>query len=721
MWHKSVQQLILFLCIGLSVSLMQAANFKPIKQLAERRVPWLVPQLRFEKIKTTSHNFDEFRLSSEKGKIVIAANTVNAAAKALNYYLENFCHRSMSHMGDNLKPVAEIPLIPEPVKVKSVFQYRYALNYTTLNYTMAFYDWNDWQRELDWMALHGVNLMLAPIGAEAVWQETLQEFGFSKEEVFNFLPGPGFNAWWLMGNLEGWGGPITQNRIDRRTALQQKILKRMSQLGIEPVLQGFYGMVPHTLGEHFPKANIKDQGRWAGGFIRPGFLMPSDPLFKKMAEVYYQKTRKLYGKNIKFFGGDPFHEGGLTSGVDLSLAGKTIQQQMQAVFPGSTWILQGWQANPRAELLSDLDKSKVLVVQLAGEKARDWERRKGFENTPFIWCTVNNYGDQANSYGKLDFFTTEIEKIRKSPYGALCKGVGIMPEGIHNNPVTYDLMLDLAWYNRKVKVSEWIKKYVQYRYGNATPEMLKAWDIFLKTIYSSPEKDWGLPPENIICARPGWGLKVVSTWGGVKRHYDMALYEKGLKMFLSAAPQYQNTATYEIDAIDFTRQAIANKALEVYHKIENAYQEKDVASYKRFSDLFLILIRQEDALLNFNPHFRLSTWLQAAENLGETPEEKALMLKNAKWQITLWGPENNPKTDLHEYAAKEWRGLLRTYYLPRWEMFFKQQLEKIQGKPTEAIDYYAFEKRWITQKIKPESKKAEDFPKLIYKILKTLD
>ena len=57
------------------------------------------------------------------------------------------------------------------------------------------------------MALNGVNLMLAPLGMEAVWSETLKTLGFDQKDVQRFIPGPAYTAWWLMGNLEGWGGP----------------------------------------------------------------------------------------------------------------------------------------------------------------------------------------------------------------------------------------------------------------------------------------------------------------------------------------------------------------------------------------------------------------------------------------------------------------------------------------------------------------------------------
>jgi alpha-N-acetylglucosaminidase len=502
-----------------------------------------------------------------------------------------------------------------------------------------------------------------------------------------------------MGNLEGWGGPVTQRMIDRRTFLEQKILARMQELGIEPVLQGFYGMVPQALKKHFPGAAIRKQGKWAGGFDRPDFLLPGDSLFHKMAKVYYEEVKKLYGNDIHFFGGDPFHEGGSTDGVDLTHAGHFIQTEMQEVFPNSTWLLQGWEENPRKELLAGLDKSKVLVLELAGEKSKDWERRKGFEGTPFIWCTVNNYGEKSGLYGKLQFFANEINRITTSPYKNLCKGIGIMPEGIHNNPVVYDLMLELGWRQQKIAVQNWIEGYVQYRYGTDNDTLQEAWQIFLQTAYRSfPELD-GLP-ENIFCAKPAWNIQHVTTWGSRKRNYDTAKFAAGVKLFLSISPSFSESKTWLIDAVDLSRQVLANRGDIIYRQMESDYLRKDSLLFKKHANEFLTLLLTDDSLLSFNANFRLNSWLDAARQLGETPYEKGLIEKNARTQITLWGPDN-PASTLRGYANKDWNGLLKTFYFPRWAMFIQQAYRRLCGQPYHAIDYFSIAKDWVSKKTLP--------------------
>ena len=57
------------------------------------------------------------------------------------------------------------------------------------------------------MALNGVNLMLVSTGTKAVWQNVLEQFGYSVKRIHEFIPGPVYNAWWLMGNIRRLGWP----------------------------------------------------------------------------------------------------------------------------------------------------------------------------------------------------------------------------------------------------------------------------------------------------------------------------------------------------------------------------------------------------------------------------------------------------------------------------------------------------------------------------------
>jgi alpha-N-acetylglucosaminidase len=686
---------ILFLLFILAPFCLLAGEYDGVAALVKRRVPWLEGHVVFRKVLGEG---DVFTLSSEGGTIIIAASGANAAARGLDWYLKYYCHRSMSHMGDNLGAVAPLPMVKEPVTTRASAQYRHALNYCTYNYSMSFYTWKDWEHELDWMALNGVNLMLVANGEEAVWQHVLRRLGYTEKEIMDYITGPAYNAWWLMGNVQGWGGPMPQSQIDDRARLVQRMLERMGGLGIEPVMPCFFGMVPSTLRGKV-KAHVITQGSW-GAFTRPDILDPSDTFFTRVAGAFYEETRRLYGKELHFFSGDPFHEGGITEGVDLGAAGHQIQQSMQAYFPGAVWVLQGWQVNPRKEMLAGVDRSRILVQELFGETTNNWEKREAYEGSPFIWCMITNYGERPGLFGKLQRYADEPYRAAHGAFGTYLKGIGIMPEGIDNNPVAYDLMLEVGWRQERMKVEEWISEYTQYRYGKADTAVVRAWKLLLQTVYNSPEGYQEGPPENVLCARPALQIRSVSSWGTVKKNYDTALFHAAVRIFASAAVRFRGNDTYRIDLINFQRQVVANQADMLYAAVVDGFNRKDSLAFGRAAERFLALHDQAERLLNGHPYYRLETYKRQALQAGHTTEEKKNNLLNALMLVTYWGEHNRKEDNLHEYAYKEWGGMMVSFYKRRWEIYFDYLRGQLRGVQGEAPDFFGWERAWVERELK---------------------
>ena len=168
----------LFVLCWIVVLSVSAIDFTGVRQLVARRFPMLTNKVAFAPLLHSDK--EAFVLTMQKGRLLIRANSTSAAAMALNHYLNTYCHVSLSHNADNLPPTFQLVPIKGEVRMETPFKYRYALNYCTYNYTYSFYNWSDFERELDWMALNGINLMLAPMGMEKVWMETLRPLRFSK-------------------------------------------------------------------------------------------------------------------------------------------------------------------------------------------------------------------------------------------------------------------------------------------------------------------------------------------------------------------------------------------------------------------------------------------------------------------------------------------------------------------------------------------------------------
>ncbi|QEK51068.1 hypothetical protein FYC62_04800 [Pedobacter aquae] len=221
-----------------------AQNKNAVLKLIERVLPNHHKQIEVHYSKENTEK-DWYEIETKKNKVIIKATNNVSIAAALHYYLKNYTNSSLSWTGYQ-EPKA-LSKLSKKVENTVISDYRLYFNYCTFNYTMSFWNWERWEKEIDWMALRGINMPLAMVGQEAVWQNTLRRLGYTDSEIKDFIGGPAFNAWWLMGNLEGWGGPVPQSWIDEQAELQKKIVNRMRDLGMKPIMQGFYGMVPNSL------------------------------------------------------------------------------------------------------------------------------------------------------------------------------------------------------------------------------------------------------------------------------------------------------------------------------------------------------------------------------------------------------------------------------------------------------------------------------------------
>ena len=651
----------------------------------------------FKKIESVSEN-DEFKIDFTNEKILITGNSNIALVSGLNWYLKYYTNSQISWETKRINLPEKLPIADNPVIRKSPFSYSYYLNYCTFNYSMAFWDWERWEQEIDWMAMNGINLPLAIVGTEAIWKNTLERLDFTEKEINDFIPGPAFNAWWLMGNLEGWGGPVSDKYIDQQLTLQKKILSRMKELGMKPVLPGFYGMVPNVLKEKYLDADIRDQGLWAGGFKRPAFLSPTDTLFTTIANIYYEELKKLFGE-VKYFSGDPFHEGGNAHGIDLPKAGENIVYCMRKNFPKSTWVFQGWGGNPTKKLLSNINEKDLLILDLDCDNLPQWEDRKGWSQKPWIWNAVINYGANKGLFGRMDVIAKEpFRALKHEEYSKGLQGIGAMMEGIENNYVMYELLFELKWHNNEIDLDNWISAYTKRRYGKESKNLYEAWQILRNTVYGKKleiNKSQQGTSESILCARPSLEISKVSTWGTSKLYYNPSELLKAWTIFVNEIEEFKDNEGFKHDLLDITRQVLTNYAQDLHGRMVSAYVQNNKKDFEKISDEFLQLIHDQDLLLSSNEHFMLGKWLEDAKKRGTNQSEKDLFEFNARTLITTWSFQNS---NLHEYSHREWSGLLSDFYKPRWEMFIDYLKQKSAGKNVQEPDYYSFEKAWTKRK-----------------------
>ena len=165
----------------------------PITGLLERIDRGASKKFIIEEVKSDT---DFFELDQKGSRVVIRGNNSVSIATGLNWYLKYVAgiHLSWNNLSQKLPEI--LPLPQEKIRKETSMQNRYYLNYCTYSYSMAFWDWERWEKEIDWMAMHGINMPLSITGMEVVWYNLLKRLGYTTEEVNEFS----YEKWMIMSD-----------------------------------------------------------------------------------------------------------------------------------------------------------------------------------------------------------------------------------------------------------------------------------------------------------------------------------------------------------------------------------------------------------------------------------------------------------------------------------------------------------------------------------------
>ncbi|XP_020223142.1 alpha-N-acetylglucosaminidase [Cajanus cajan] len=684
------------------------------------------------------------RSSQNEPEIIIRGTTAVEIASGLHWYLKYWCgaHVSWDKTGGiqttSVPQPGSLPRLEDKgLKIKRPVPWNYYQNVVTSSYSYVWWDWERWEKEVDWMALQGVNLPLAFTGQEVIWQKVFKDFNISSEELNNFFGGPAFLAWARMGNLHGWGGPLSQNWLDQQLVLQKQIISRMLELGMTPVLPSFSGNVPAALTKIFPSAKITRLGDWNTVDGDPRWcctylLDPSDPLFVEIGEAFIRKQIKEYGDVTDIYNCDTFNENSPPTNDPeyISTLGAAVYKGISKGDKDAVWLMQGWLfysdssfwKPPQMEaLLHSVPFGKMIVLDLFADVKPIWKTSFQFYGTPYIWCMLHNFGGNIEMYGTLDAISSGPVDARVSANSTMV-GVGMCMEGIEQNPIVYELMSEMAFRDKKVIVPEWIKSYCRRRYGKAVHQVEAAWEILYHTIYNCTD---GIADHNhdFIVMFPDWNASTCSETGmssnqktyllppGNRRYlfqeklsdmpqahlwYPLDDVIKALQLFLDGGKDLSGSLTYRYDLVDLTRQVLSKLANQVYYKAISSFQKKNSEALQFHSNEFLQLIKDIDVLLASDDNYLLGTWLESAKKLAVNPSEIKQYEWNARTQVTMWFDTNGTtQSKLHDYANKFWSGLLESYYLPRASTYFSHLSESLRRN--EEFKLIEWRKQWISQ------------------------
>lgn len=327
--------------------------------------------------------------------------------------------------------------------------------------------------------------------------------------------------------------------------------------------------------------------------------------------------------------------------------------------------------------LGGVDDSSMIILDLFSESNPQWQHTKSYAGKPWIWCMLHGFGEVMGLYGQVENATVNPAEAAK--LSASMVGMGATMEGQEGNEIVYDILFDQAWSKTPIDSKEYFEDWVAARYSSKAVRQLPqslydAWDKLRRTVYNNTDLTAASAvPAAIYTKRPRLsGLAGVKGPFGTTITYDPMVLQRVWTQFFQAGAEKSTLwldSAFTFDFTDVTRQVLSNSFDRIYREFVGAVQKHDNATAKQTGHQLLSTLTDLDSILgaNGNAHYRLDDWIESARahGHGQNGSVADYYEYNARNQVTLWGPNG----EINDYAGKEWSGLIKTYYLPRWRIF----------------------------------------------------
>ena len=596
----------------------------------------------------------------------------------------------------NLPSTGPLPAVP-PAGLRycrpANAPYSYYQNVVQMSYSNVWWSFERWQQELDWAALHGINVILAYTGQEALWRTVFQQLGLNESVTSAYFGGPAYLSWSRGQGLQGQGGPLPSWWYASQQLLNQQIVAAMLDLGQIPVLPVFQGNVPPALHYLFPAANMSKDG-WLDAF---------DPLFAQIQDMYMELLAAAYPETSHFYEADglftqatgPWLRGELAApppdpdakARSAAVYAGIAKHDPDAIWCYQTWIWRGMGSQQDLEYLdgwlSGVPLGRFFLFDQTAERDPIWASFSNFSffQQPFVWEAMNNMGGNLGLVGSFDAVTDGVAAAIEGAPSYV--GVGFDPEGINQNPAYAEHVYDQAFTGSLQPASAYLADYGSRRCGRDDARVQAAWRLIEATAYRANQSNYEHHMAYCSVAMPlahdSWNSPVVRPGFGA------APLACAWKLLIDAAPVCAPTHLY--DVVDVGREFLSLfPCLAQLDAIVGATALPALATATALMNETLLDL---DELLATHRGFLTGAWVADALALGAranaSSDDLRLLEWNAKSQISVWHPGAGPgqppivTNGLNDYANKQFAGITRDYHLQRYLAFSSVQADAIRA------------------------------------------
>lgn len=283
-------------------------------------------------------------MEARKGRLRIEGSSTVALCRGFYDYVSSHGYGVCTWSGSRFDLPERFPDTPRR-EVTSPFERRLYMNVCTFGYTSPFWGWDEWEREIDWMALHGFDMPLGTDRRRGHPRPRMAPDGAHRRGDRRALHRPRPPAVDANGQHERARRRTDPPMHEAQIALQHRIIDRMEALGMTPVYQGFAGFVPPAMKRIHPETTLTET-KWSG--FKNWMLSPLDPLFSEIGTAFIRAWEEEFGKG-KYYLIDSFNEmdvpfgpkGSPERAATLRHYGETIYRSLAEANPDAVWVMQG--------------------------------------------------------------------------------------------------------------------------------------------------------------------------------------------------------------------------------------------------------------------------------------------------------------------------------------------------------------------------------------------
>lgn len=612
--------------------------------LIKRNTPRIADQFILKTIEP-DNGYDCYEIYSENKKVVLAGNSPLSQAMAYYDYLGKY-HGVVITSGDyDISTISSAPLPEEKISRTIKKKIRAMTSYESFSLNGNFRGFDRWEKEIDFMAMHGFNRALQPVGFDGVLFRTLTDIGMPENFCLEFSSGPAFLMNQLTGNIAGTNSVNSKEYLERKITIGRLISDRERSLGIEPIFPAAIPSVPFSLRKKYIKMDIFKAPMWYN-FPPIFFIRPKNAFFSVFNKKFLTIQREALGETHSYIFEGVYESDKKGYNSHLADLGKALEEMLGEFDENAVCYLHTSSIN--ADFFKNCSGDRYIFLDNC-EMSKSSDILNGRKYIPEI---------SGNRYGRTGIYGN-VQKLCDNPFADSKTGGALSFDTFDINPVYCAAALKAITADGNFDRDEFIKDFCAKRYktDSFNEEIISLIDL------CSSDECTG----SIICARPCTNVKHTAPFDTIERGYDFhSLYPIAQRILNSDAKKID---ALRADVQSIVRQFLSDLAYPVYIKATEFFREKNVRNFEQASNLFLEICEDIDRLLRTREETNFCTKYVEAQELGSSQEEKESLQINFLLLHTIWGPFDH--SILYDTVWNEWGGLVKDYYEARWHMYYR--------------------------------------------------